>query len=46
MGGKATYKKRFDGAYYYHGCNECKNNIKEEYIEGLNLSKEKDDFEH
>ncbi|MBD9098911.1 hypothetical protein EGP98_04910 [bacterium] len=33
MGGKATYKKKFDRTYYYYGCNECKNNIKEDYIE-------------
>jgi hypothetical protein len=44
MGGKATYKKKFDRTYYY-GCNECKNNIKEDYIEELDLSKKKDDFE-
>ena len=30
MGGKATYKKKFDRTYYYYGCNECKNNIKED----------------
>ena len=33
LGGKATYKKKFDRTYYYYGCEHCKNNIKETTIE-------------
>lgn len=33
MGGKATYKKKNDTTYYYYGCENCKNNIKEDKIE-------------
>ena len=32
LGGKATTKKN-NVTYYYYGCNNCKNNIKEDYIE-------------
>ena len=33
LGGKATYKKKFDRTYYYYGCEHCNNNIKETTIE-------------
>ena len=33
LGGKATYKKKFDRTYFYYGCEHCKNNIKETTIE-------------
>lgn len=33
MGGKATFKKKSSKTYYYYGCNNCNNNIKEDYIE-------------
>ena len=46
MGGKATYKKKFDRTYYYYGCNECKNNIKEDYIEESILELLGDIFEY
>ena len=46
MGGKATYKKKFDKTYYYYGCNECKNNIKEDYIEESVLELLGDIFEY
>ena len=46
MGGKATYKKKFDRTYYYYGCNECKNNIKEDFIEESILDLLGDIFEY
>ncbi len=46
MGGKATYKKKSEKAYYYYGCNECKNNIKEDYIEESILEFLGDIFEY
>ena len=46
MGGKAIYKKKFDRTYYYYGCNECKNNIKEYYIEESILELLGDIFEY
>lgn len=46
MGGKATYKKKFDRTYYYYGCNECKNNVKEDYIEESILELLGDIFEY
>ena len=33
LGGKATYKKKFDRTYFYYSCEHCKNNIKETTIE-------------
>ncbi len=33
LGGKATYKRKADIVYYYYGCNNCKNLIREDYIE-------------
>ena len=33
LGGKATYKRKADRVYYYYGCNNCKNLIREDYIE-------------
>mgnify|MGYP004529772381 FL=1 len=33
LGGKATYKRKADRIYYYYGCNNCKNLIREDYIE-------------
>ena len=46
MGGKATYKKKFARTYYYYGCNECKNNIKEDYIEESIIELLDDIFEY
>lgn len=39
-------KKKFDRSYYYYGCNECKNNIKEEFIEESILDLLGDIFEY
>ena len=33
LGGKATYKRKAYRVYYYYGCNNCKNLIREDYIE-------------
>ena len=46
MGGKETYKKKFDRTYYYYGCNEGKNNVKEDYIEESILELLGDIFEY
>ena len=33
LGGRASYKKKANKWYYYYGCSDCKNNIKEDKIE-------------